>query len=126
MAYVFHDTEHRQFGYCGCYNDMLVALARQPCSLFTTKVGGWRYLWSLEVYRCRGVRTLIFFSPVQSCFVNFESESAPEPAHTRHKQSQSWLMLSSFFLLNMKRLVILKQQRKKTDGFATIRMKQNT
>ena len=30
------------------------------------------------------------------------------------------------FLLNMKRLVILKQQRKKTDGFAMIRMKQNT
>jgi len=26
----------------------------------------------------------------------------------------------------MKRLVTLKQQRKKTDGFATIRMKQNT
>jgi len=39
----------------------------------------------------RGVRTLIFWVQIQSCFANFESESNPDPAPTRHKQSDSCL-----------------------------------
>jgi len=39
----------------------------------------------------RGVRTLIFLAQIQSCFVNFESESAADPVPNRRNQSDSCL-----------------------------------
>jgi len=39
----------------------------------------------------RGVRTLIFWVRIQSCFANCESKSKPDPVPTRFKQSDSCL-----------------------------------
>jgi len=63
-----------------------------------------------------------FYQLLHSLYALYPSTKMPD----LFNQTDCKGMLSSFFLLNMKPLVILKQQRKKTDGFATIRMKQNT
>jgi len=59
-----------------------------------------RVLWETLIYTIcihgRGVQILIFLSPDQSCFANFESISNPDLVPTRHKQSDSCLSLGKY------------------------------